>query len=114
MKVINGRKDGWIGEHVIYIGRANPRLKLKASPLANPFRIGKDGDRATVISKYRQWLDQKIEEGDRTVLDELEEIRERVENGDRIQLACYCAPRACHGDVICDRIIESLRSTRNS
>lgn len=78
----------------VYIGRAMPRRRLKASPFANPFKIGKDGDRADVIEKYRTWL---------LAQPELVERARRELNGKR--LGCWCAPLACHGDVlaeICD------------
>jgi len=35
----------------VYIGRP--------SKWGNPFAIGRDGDRATVIRKYQQWLSQQ-------------------------------------------------------
>ncbi len=40
----------------VYIGRANPRSGLKASPWANPLKIRKDGAREEVMGKYRSWL----------------------------------------------------------
>ena len=44
-RVLNKRKSG-IPAGAIYIGRG--------SKWGNPFRIGPDGDRATVISKYER------------------------------------------------------------
>ena len=46
-RVLNKRKSG-IPAGAIYIGRG--------SKWGNPFRIGPDGDRATVIAKYERWL----------------------------------------------------------
>jgi len=68
----------------IYVGRP--------SPLGNPFAIGRDGTREEVIEKYRAWLGTTD-----AALDEL--IRIRAIPGD-IELECWCAPAACHADVI--------------
>lgn len=37
LKIINGKKDGFIGENKIYIGRYNKSYNLKPSPLSNPY-----------------------------------------------------------------------------
>jgi hypothetical protein len=67
----------------IYIGRP--------SPWGNPFRIGIDGDRKTVIRKYKQWL---------LAQPELIERAKKELKGKR--LACWCKPSACHGDVLAE------------
>lgn len=66
----------------VYIGRP--------SKWGNPFSIGKDGSRQEVINKYRQWL---LEQPD--LLAALPELRGKV-------LGCWCAPRACHGDILAE------------
>ena len=68
----------------VYIGRP--------SKWGNPFVIGKDGDRATVIKKYRQYLWDKVKSGEIT-LSELAALHNKT-------LGCFCAPAACHGDVL--------------
>ena len=70
----------------IYIGRG--------SPWGNPYPIGKDGTRAEVIKKYRAWItsDDRVAVALRRNL--------RVLRGHR--LICYCAPAACHGDVLAE------------
>ena len=56
----------------------------------NPFEIGKDGTRSEVIGKHRTW----ITEGEgRYLLKDLHELKGKT-------LACWCAPLACHGDVL--------------
>lgn len=67
----------------IYIGRP--------SVWGNPFTIGKDGDRMTVITKYRIWLESKPE----LIARAKSELRGKV-------LACWCTPLACHGDVLAE------------
>jgi hypothetical protein len=64
----------------VYIGRPGK--------WGNPFVIGRDGSRAEVIAKYRAWLASQPE-----LLDALDELRGK-------DLVCWCAPQACHGDVL--------------
>jgi hypothetical protein len=54
----------------------------------NPFAIGRDGTRAEVIAKYRCWLLTQPE-----LLAALPELKGKT-------LGCWCAPQACHGDVL--------------
>ncbi|CAF3631812.1 unnamed protein product [Rotaria socialis] len=67
----------------VYIGRP--------SDWGNPFVIGKDGDRADVIRKYRQWIMRQPD----LLVRAKKELR-----GQRI--ACWCKPEACHGDVLAE------------
>lgn len=87
---------------VMYVGRAAPRLGLPASPFANPFKIGPDGGRTDVIQKYRSWI-----LGRPDLLLRLHELRGRP-------LACWCAPEACHADILtglvdADEILDELK-----
>lgn len=66
----------------IYIGRP--------SKWGNPFVIGRHGNRAEVIDRYRTYLSLRPE-----LMDSLGELRGR-------QLACHCAPKPCHGDVLAE------------
>jgi Domain of unknown function (DUF4326) len=77
---------------VIYVGRAMYRggWQLAASPLANPFRIGADGDRDEVVAKYRDYLLSRPD-----LLALLPGLR-----GSR--LGCWCKPLSCHADVIAE------------
>lgn len=68
-------------------------LKIdRSTKWGNRYHIGKDGDRATVIAKFRLDLWEKIKNGAIT-LEELAELH-------RKRLACHCAPNDCHGDVL--------------
>ncbi len=64
----------------VYIGRP--------STWGNPYEIGKDGDRETVIRKYREYLLSNP-----TLVAQLPELEGKT-------LGCWCAPKACHGDVL--------------
>ena len=61
----------------------------RATPYGNPFRIGVDGDRAAVIAMYRALL--------RTKPALVLKIRTELKGA---LLECWCAPEACHADVI--------------
>jgi len=78
----------------VYIGRAVPRRGLKASPFANPFKIGPDGDRDKVIAKYRVYVLSRPD-----LLEALADIN-------YARLGCWCAPERCHGDVLAELIAE--------
>ena len=66
--------------HDVYIGRP--------SKWGNPFVIGPDGTRDDVIARYEAWLLEQPE-----LVDALPELAGKT-------LGCWCAPRACHGDVL--------------
>ncbi len=89
-----GDRFWFTDEELVYIGRAMPRQGLKASPWANPYRIGVDGDRAQVIALYRANLEGRLS-GDRELVDELAELSGKV-------LMCWCSPAPCHGDVLAE------------
>jgi hypothetical protein len=71
----------------VYIGR--PHV------LGNPFPLDDPKDqekREHVIEQYRTWFLEKVGT-DHAFRDAVEAVRGR-------DLGCWCAPRACHGDVI--------------
>src|SRR5207237_57138 len=82
--------------HQVYIGRqCGPEA---ASPLANPYRIGRDGSRTAVIAKYRSWLWAQIRCGNTAVLGELQRL---AAIGEPLEVLCWCQPsQACHGDIV--------------
>lgn len=63
-----------------YIGRP--------SKWGNPYVIGRDGTRIEVIEKYGDHIRQRPD-----LLAALPELKGKV-------LGCWCAPKACHGDVL--------------
>lgn len=60
----------------IYVGRG--------SPWGNPFRIGEHGSREQVIEKFRCEVLPKLD---------LSPLKGK-------DLVCYCAPKACHADLL--------------
>lgn len=65
----------------VYVGRP--------SAFGNPYVLGKDGTRENIIEKYRAWLMTQPE----LVARVKKELAGKV-------LACWCAPLACHADVL--------------
>jgi hypothetical protein len=96
VRIINintANKDEQASAH--YIGRENKRHNLHGSALANPFK----GDRATSIAKYRDWLPNQLEE-DPTAAQEFSSLLGTLMQEGGVTLACWCAPEACHANVI--------------
>ena len=89
MKVLNKRDAG--ANAGVYIGRG--------SAWGNPYVIDKDGDRAEVIEKYKVHAYNKWVHDMRYEVDWLEPLRGK-------DLVCFCAPLACHGDVLLEMIGE--------
>ncbi len=68
----------------VYIGRG--------SMWGNPYPITNTSDRATVIAKYRIYLNGQLNHGDVTIAD-LQALNGKT-------LGCFCKPQPCHGDII--------------
>lgn len=79
-QVLNARYVGKHSSSRQYVGRP--------SCWGNPFIIGRDGTREQVIAKYLDWLyDQDY------LLEQIHELRGK-------DLVCWCAPEACHADIL--------------
>jgi hypothetical protein len=87
-----------------YIGRP--------SALGNPFAIGASGTREEVVLKYRNWIISRIKEKDMEIINELKRLKSLAKKGE-LKLGCWCAPRACHGDVIKELLERSIRKELN-
>uniref|UniRef100_A0A6M3L7H1 DUF4326 domain-containing protein n=1 Tax=viral metagenome TaxID=1070528 RepID=A0A6M3L7H1_9ZZZZ len=72
----------------IYIGRP--------SKWGNPFKIGRDGTREEVISKYETYVMSSPE-----LIDSLPELQGKV-------LGCWCSPLPCHGDILVQMVEDEL------
>lgn len=103
MKVLNiHHGDSVFGE---YIGR--PGKGKAGSPLANPYVVGKQGTRQECYDKYNTWLWNKVQANDSVVLDELARLHKAQKD-----LVCFCAPQACHGDIII-QCLQWMESTNH-
>jgi len=63
----------------------------------NPFVIGEDGDRETVIEKYSKYLEMK------------DGLLHRLKSGELSGklLVCWCCPDGCHGDILMKKTKEA-------
>ena len=80
-KVLNKRNSG-IPAGAVYVGRP--------SKFGNPYEIGRDGSREEVIQKYEAWL-LSADNGLR--IEDLRQLKGK-------DLVCWCAPLACHAEVL--------------
>ena len=90
-KVLNAHKlPNWrsnLYKDVVYVGRP--------SKWGNPYRIGRDGTREEVIQKFSEALTGP---GSRETLGyDVEDCKRELKGKD---LVCWCAPEACHADVL--------------
>lgn len=87
---------------VVKIGRDSFDMKIdRTTPVGNPFVLGRDGNRATVIQKHdamwRGWLADETQKP--SALAWLYHMRGHT-------LGCHCKPLACHGDNYVQLIAE--------
>lgn len=96
IRVVNMRKGGVKAtddECIIDVSRTGS--------LGNPYPMvnSSDSERLRVIEKYRVYLNGHKQKGTNLWF-EIKQIADRVKNGEKIALACWCAPNPCHADVI--------------
>ena len=93
--VYNSHQEDYTSkENNFYIGRG--------SPLGNPFTH--NGVRSIYKTMSFKTREQAIEAYEKY----FDEIYEHYKNGEDIYLQCFCKPKACHGDVIADRLQRKL------
>ena len=85
MRVVNQRTER--APNAVYIGRGGE--------WGNPFPINKDRTREEAVLEFKQWLWDKMEHSHTSphAIHLVQQLNEK-------DLACYCAPLACHGDVL--------------
>lgn len=101
MITVGNVKRGDKGE---YIGRKG--FGRCQSPLHNPFALNVESDRQQVVDRFREYIFTKIKAGDPVIASELKRLKTLSTEGDLV-LVCWCAPKACHGDVI-KEILEGM------
>jgi hypothetical protein len=106
-RVLNLRDfpDG-VPDGAIYCGRSMPwhGKRLKGSPFANPFKLGRnatDAERVECIAMYERWLMMQPD-----LLAQLHTLAGH-------DLACWCAPLPCHCDVLM-RLANEARGCREA
>ena len=82
----------------IYVGRP--------SPLGNPFAMQGEATRAEVIRDYEDWLAEQLLDPSSEASIEIHRLAALARKQDNC-LLCFCAPKACHADII-KRTIEAI------
>ena len=95
MITIGNKKYGARG---IYVGRP--------SPLGNLFRLHREEERAAVVRDYEDWLAQQLLNPSSPTSIEIHRLA-LLARGRDLCLLCWCAPKACHADII-KRTIEAI------
>lgn len=94
-----------------YIGRP--------SPLGNPYGW-QDGhpealkveDRETAIICYEMWIQSHLRTGTPRIITELDRLASIAMQTGSLTLRCWCAPKACHGDVIKKVILQAIKDVQ--
>lgn len=86
-----GRDNG------VYIGRAG---KGNDGYFGNPFPMRSEAERADVIRKYRAYFAERVAK-DPVFKARVQELKGKT-------LLCFCAPHACHGDVIAEYLDDGI------
>jgi hypothetical protein len=77
----------------VYIGRP--------SEWGNPFVIGEHGNREDVVRLYEEWIVNQPE-----LMAKVGELHGK-------RLGCWCAPHACHGDVLLKLARQAVNDESN-
>ena len=101
----------------VYVGRAAPRKGLKASPLANPYRLSEKQaigygvrlcTREEIVGLYRRYV--LGDRDDAAVRAELDRLLALYREHGRLTLVCWCSPKPCHAEVIREYLEVALFS----
>jgi len=112
VKVVNVR-DLDPTAYNIYIGRSsslskdlfekNPYL-IDGTDLGNPIRLEGEHTREESIAAHREFFLKNVGS-----YEKLMSTLESIASKRTVCLACWCAPKPCHGDVIADYINNRIR-----
>jgi len=74
----------------VYVGRPSKRIRSDRN-WGNPFKVGRDGSRTSVICKYINWIFSDLQS----------DLFWRIFFDLRgLTLGCWCSPQPCHGDIM--------------
>lgn len=98
IRVINRHLDRECveGGRRVYVGRPGV--------LGNRYVIGRDGDRETVIRKFKAWLWDRLQKKDPDVVAEIERLYQ-IALELPLELSCSCMPASCHAEPIRDVLL---------
>ena len=103
IRVPDTQKYEKLGYKVIRIDRK--------TPVGNPFYMATEAQRNKVCDEYKAYFDKKVaEKSDVDFMNYLRNIW-RVAQTNKVALACWCAPKRCHGETI-KNFIESFEEVK--
>jgi len=83
--------------HLYKIPRNAVRVD-RTTKWGNPYKLGKGITRQKVLKKYRRWITNNDE-----LMCCLDELRGK-------DLCCWCAPKACHADILLELANKGVKS----
>ncbi|HJP90898.1 MAG TPA: DUF4326 domain-containing protein [Pyrinomonadaceae bacterium] len=83
----------------VYIGRGTP-LGNQWSHVNGTAATYRVATREEAVSRFNTWLSEQIEKSEGPAFAFIQQLLQRVANGEHIRLACSCVPKLCHGDVV--------------
>ncbi|MEJ6003802.1 UvrD-helicase domain-containing protein [Paucibacter soli] len=108
IRVVSKRRGGTAAaddEVVIDVDRSHPELGNRHF-LNN---IEDDDERADVIAAYNKDYQADLAKSG-PMFQATMDVAKRVARGEKIALRCWCAPRACHADLIAAQVIDYVRA----
>lgn len=95
----------------VYIGRENSYVHMDGCALGNPYDEKTYG-RDECLRRYRWWLGEALSRKNRAVRDEMNRLWRLWREHGKLDLICWCAPKACHGDTIKSRLLQKAVELR--
>lgn len=88
------------GPDTAYIGRKG---KGRQGYFGNPFPLVVEKDRQFVLEQYKKYFYLRVE-NDPEFWYQVMSLKGKI-------LLCFCAPKACHGDIIADWIDSNIKES---
>lgn len=85
----------------------------RSSALGNPFYMKNESMRDEVCEKYKAYFHKKVDERDPLIMNALQEIIVALKSGTPVALACWCAPKRCHGETILEYVKLQMKELVN-
>jgi hypothetical protein len=101
------------GDHddAVYVGRGSP-LGNPYSHLPSSLAEVKVESREEAVRRYRPWLEHQLRTGGFARILFMDLVTFYKDFGS-LKLACWCAPKECHAEVIAEMVKEYAGQTHN-
>lgn len=105
IKVVN--RKTYKGTDGVYVGRPSP-LGNPYTHVPSKYAEFKVATRDEAVEKYREWLQNALKH-DRVVYNAFWHLVQFYRDFGQLTLACHCAPKRCHAEVLRDMILEAAK-----